>query len=164
MKKMRRKRSMIAAILAAVMVVSGMAGMGMTARADTCGGLEPEDVYAPSEEEVIKDPILHWAIRAAMNSIQGNIKLTADVVGDKSVKNISYELCAHPEDFETEAWEGKQFWIESLEGIQYAKSATMVDIAYTSAVEGKSLADLSPLSELTQLQELILKQNGINNW
>lgn len=163
MKKMRRKRSMIAAILAAVMVVSGMAGMGMTARADTCGGLEPEDVYAPSEEEVIKDPILHWAIRAAMNSIQGSIKLTADVVGDKSVKNISYELCAHPEDFETEAWEGKQFWIESLEGIQYAKSATMVDIAYTSAVEGKSLADLSPLSELTQLQELILKQDGIND-
>lgn len=161
MKSMKRKSKIISALLAVVMLIT--CSMGITAKADTCGGLEPEDVYQPSSEEVIQDPILHWAVRSAMNAIKGNVKLTAEVVGDKSVKHITYDLCAHPEDFETEAWKGKQFWVGSLEGIQYAKSATLIDIAYTSAVEGKCLSDLSPLSELTQLQELILKQDGIND-
>lgn len=160
---MRKRKGIIAAALAMMMTVSLSFGMVSTVKADTCGGLEPEDVYEPSDEEVIKDPLLHWAIRSAMNAIKGNVTLTAEMVGDKSVKHITYEMCAHPEDFETDEWKGKQFWIENLEGLQYAKSATQIDIAYTSAVEGKRLADLSPLSDLTQLQELILKQNGIDD-
>ena len=160
---MRKRKGIVAAALAMMMTVSLSFGMVSTVKADTCGGLEPEDVYEPSDEEVIKDPLLHWAIRSAMNAIKGNVTLTAEMVGDKSVKHITYEMCAHPEDFETDEWKGKQFWIESLEGLQYAKSATQIDIAYTSAVEGKRLADLSPLSDLTQLQELILKQNGIDD-
>ena len=95
-----------------------------------------------------------------MGAINEDIKLTADVVGDKAVKTISYELCAHPEDFEGPEWAGLPYWIENLEGLQYAKSATMIDIAYTSA-SGKRISDLSPLSSLVQLEELILKQNGI---
>ena len=39
----------------------------------------------------------------------------------------------------------------------------MVDIGYTSAIEGKSIKDLSPLSALTQLDILILKQDGITD-
>ena len=97
-----------------------------------------------------------------MNDIKGNVKLTAEVVGDKSVKDISFEQCAHPEDFETDEWQGKQYWIENLEGLQYAVSARMIDIAYTSAA-GKRIADLSPISGLTQLEQLILKQDGIDD-
>lgn len=160
---MKKRNGVISAVLAVVMAVTCSVGTGITARADTCGGLEPEDVYQPSSEEVIQDPILHWAVRSAMNAIKGNVTLTADMVGDKSVNYINYELCAHPEDFETEAWEGKPFWIENLEGLQHAKSLMRLDIAYTSAVEGKRLADLSPLSGLTQLQEVVLKQDGIND-
>ena len=160
---MKKRSEVISAILAVIMTVTCSVGMGITARADTCGGLEPEDVYQPSSEEVIRDPILHWAVRSSMNAIKGNVTLTADMVGDKSVNYINYELCAHPEDFETEAWNGKPFWIENLEGLQYAKSLTKIDIAYTSAVEGKRLSDLSPLSGLTQLQEVILKQDGIDD-
>ena len=160
---MGKRHKIISAILALIMAVTCSMGIGSIVQADTCGGLEPEDVYQPSSEEVIQDPLLHWAIRSAMNSIKGDVKLTEDVVGDKSVKHITYDLCAHPEDFETEAWQGKQFWVGSLEGLQYAKSATLIDIAYTSAVEGKMLSDLSPLSNLTQLNELILKQDGIND-
>lgn len=158
---MKQMKKVLSLLLAIVMFLSSAANL--TVKADTCGGLEPEDVYQPSSEEVVQDPILHWAIRAAMNSIKGGIKLTADVVGDKSVKDISYELCAHPEDFENDAWAGRQFWIESLEGLQYATSASMIDIAYTSAVKGKSIDDLTPLENLTQLKQLILKQNGITD-
>ena len=120
-------------------------------------------MYQPGEDEVIKDPLLHWAIRASMGAIQSKIKMTPEVVGDKSVRDISFEQCAHPEDFEGEEWAGKPFWIENLEGLQYATSARMIDIAYTSSAEGKRIADLSPLAGLTQLETLILKQNGIDD-
>lgn len=142
------------------MTTSGIGSGGITAKADSCGGLAEEDVYTPGADEVIKDPLLHWAIRSSMNAIKSNVKLTADMVGDKSVRYISFELCSHAEDFAD--WT-KPYWIENLEGIQYAKSATMVDIGYTSAVEGKSIKDVSPLAELTQLDELILKQDGITD-
>lgn len=159
---MRRIKKLLALMMALVMTLSSLAGM--TAEADTCGGLEAVDVYTPAPDEAIQDPILHWAVRVAMNSINLNgQKLTKEMVGSSSVKDISYELCAHPEDFETDEWKDKQFWIESLEGLQYATSANMIDIAYTSAVEGKSIKDLSPLANLTQLETLILKQNGIND-
>ena len=161
---MRKKRKFLAALMAVTLSMTGIFGTGITARADSCGGLEEEDVYTPDEDEVIKDPVLHWAIRSSMNAIKSNVKLTADMVGDKSVRNISFELCSHADDFAT--WE-KPFWIENLEGIQYAKSATMVDIGYTAAFEKdgeqKSIKDVSPLAELTQLDNLILKQDGIDD-
>lgn len=156
---MRLGKKLLALLLAATMVLPSQ----MTVKANICGGLEPEDLYQPEADEVIQDPALHWAVRAAMNSIQGGVKLTASMVGNTSVKNISYEMCAHPEDFETDAWSGKQYWIESLEGLQYATSATMIDIAYTSSVEGKSIKDLTPIANLTQLDTLILKQDGISD-
>lgn len=157
---MRKCKKLMALLLAFAMTAGGTMGFGTIAKADTCGGLEEVDIYEPGEDEVIKDPVLHWAIRAALNSIKDAPVLTEDIVGARQVETISYELCAHPEDFDT--WT-KPFWIENLEGIQYAKSATMVDICYTSAVEGKRIADVSPLSELTQLQKLLLKQNGIDD-
>lgn len=157
---MRRMKKIVTVLMALSLTVTGMLGSGMTAKADSCGGLAEEDVYTPGEDEVIKDPLLHWAIRASMNAIKSNVKLTADMVGDKSVRNISFELCSHADDFAD--WT-KPYWIENLEGIQYAKSATMVDIGYTSAIEGKSIKDLSPLSALTQLDILILKQDGITD-
>lgn len=157
---MRRMKKIVTVLMALSLTVTGMLESGMTAKADSCGGLAEEDVYTPGEDEVIKDPLLHWAIRSSMNAIKSNVKLTADMVGDKSVRNISFELCSHADDFAD--WT-KPYWIENLEGIQYAKSATMVDIGYTSAIEGKSIKDLSPLSALTQLDILILKQDGITD-
>ena len=157
---MRKTKKILAGMLAVFLAASGIGSGGMTVKADSCGGLSEEDVYTPGADEVIKDPLLHWAIRSSMNAIKSNVKLTADMVGDKSVRYISFELCSHAEDFAD--WT-KPYWIENLEGIQYAKSATMVDIGYTSAVEGKSIKDVSPLAELTQLDELILKQDGITS-
>ena len=157
---MRKTKKFLAGMLAVFLTTSGIGSGGITAKADSCGGLAEEDVYTPGADEVIKDPLLHWAIRSSMNAIKSNVKLTADMVGDKSVRYISFELCSHAEDFAD--WT-KPYWIENLEGIQYAKSATMVDIGYTSAVEGKSIQDVSPLSELTQLDTLILKQDGITD-
>ena len=157
---MRKTKKFLAGMLAVFLTTSGIGSGGITAKADSCGGLAEEDVYTPGADEVIKDPLLHWAIRSSMNAIKSNVKLTADMVGDKSVRYISFELCSHAEDFAD--WT-KPYWIENLEGIQYAKSATMVDIGYTSAVEGKSIQDVSPLSELTQLDKLILKQDGITD-
>lgn len=157
---MRKTKKFLAGMLAVFLTTSGIGSGGITAKADSCGGLAEEDVYTPGADEVIKDPLLHWAIRSSMNAIKSNVKLTADMVGGKSVRYISFELCSHAEDFAD--WT-KPYWIENLEGIQYAKSATMVDIGYTSAVEGKSIQDVSPLSELTQLDILILKQDGITD-
>lgn len=150
----------MAAALALAIVISEGAGFGMNAKADSCGGLVEADVYFPEADEVIQDPVLHWAIRSAMNAIEARPKLTAEMVGSSAVRDISFEQCSHAEDFKD--WT-MQFWIEDLEGIQYAKSATMVDICYTSAVEGKRIADVSPLSALTQLSTLILKQDGISD-
>lgn len=160
---MKRIKRLLALMMAAVMVLSTLSGM--TAKADSCGGLEAIDIYTPASDEAIQDPALHWAVRAAMNSINLNgQKLTKEMVGSTAVKDISFEQCAHPEDFiGKDEWKDKQFWIESLEGLQYATNARMIDIAYTSAVEGKKISDLSPIADLTQLEILILKQDGIDS-
>lgn len=129
-------------------------------QADNCGGLLEEDLYTPEPYEVIQDPVLHWAVRSAMNAVKSGVKLTEKMVGDPSVQYISYELCNHPEDFE--GWE-QPYWIESLEGLQYAKSAKMIDICYTSNIEGKKIDSVEPLAPLTQLQTLYLKQDGITD-
>lgn len=150
----------MASVLAVLLVFTGNLSSVITVNADTCGGLEEVDVYQPKADEVIKDPILHWAIRAAMNAIKSDVKLTADMVGDASVKDISYELCAHPEDFAN--WT-KQYWLEDLEGLQYAKSAKMIDICYTDAVDGKKIKSLEPLAPLVQLETLYLKQDGLTD-
>ena len=129
-------------------------------QADNCGGLLEEDLYTPEPYEVIQDPVLHWAVRSAMNAVKSGVKLTEKMVGDPSVQYISYELCNHPEDFE--GWK-QPYWIESLEGLQYAKSAKMIDICYTSNIEGKKIDSVEPLAPLTQLQTLYLKQDGITD-
>lgn len=129
-------------------------------QADNCGGLLEEDLYTPEPYEVIQDPVLHWAVRSAMNAVKSGVKLTEKMVGDPLVQYISYELCNHPEDFE--GWK-QPYWIESLEGLQYAKSAKMIDICYTSNIEGKKIDSVEPLAPLTQLQTLYLKQDGITD-
>lgn len=154
------KKRIISLFLAVTLAVTGCFSMGFTARADSCGGLLEKDVYTPGEDEVIKDSVLHWAIRSALNAIEARPKLTKELVGSRQVPDISYELCAHPEDFE--GWE-QPYWIEDLTGIEYATQANMVDICYTNATEGKKIKDLSPLSELTQLKLLYLMQDGISD-
>lgn len=161
---MKRWKRLAAGALAFVLASGGgtsFLGEGLEeVRADNCGGLLEEDVYTPDPEEVIQDPILHWAVRSAMNAVKSGVKLTAEMVGDPSVQYISYELCNHPEDFA--GWT-QPYWVESLEGLQYAKSATMVDICYTSNIEGKKIESVEPLATLTQLDTLYLKQDGIRD-
>lgn len=160
--KAGRIKRIAAVALAAILTATGSFSMGYTVRADSCGGLEEEDIYDPGEDEVIKDPALHWAVRSCLNAIKDRPKLTADLVGSKQAQNISYALCAHAEDFA--GWK-KQYWIKSLEGLQYAKSAKMIEICYSN--EGRKgeneIKDLSPLSNLSQLQKLILRQNNIDD-
>ena len=159
---MKRWKKWIAAAMAVTLLSSG-GGYGLfggmaEVKADNCGGLLEEDVYQPDPDEVIQDPILHWAVRSAMNAVKSGVKLTAEMVADPSVQNISYELCNHPEDFEGWKW---PYYIESLEGLQYATSAKMIDIGYTANIEGKKIDSVEPLAPLTQLEILYLKQDGI---
>ena len=154
------RKKIISLLLAAALVVTGSFSAGFASEADSCGGLLEKDVYTPGDDEVIKDPVLHWAIRSALNAIEARPKLTKELVGSRQVQDISYELCAHPEDFE--GWE-QPYWIEDLTGIEYATQAKMVDICYTNATEGKKIKDLAPLSKLTQLRLLYLKQDGISD-
>ena len=161
---MKRWKRLAAGAMAFVLTSSGGTGIlgeGIKeVRADNCGGLLEEDVYTPDEDEVIQDPILHWAVRSAMNAVKSGVKLTKEMVGDESVKYISYELCNHPEDFE--GWT-HPYWVESLEGLQYATSAEMIDICYTANIERKRIASVEPLAPLAQLEILYLKQNGISD-
>ena len=158
---MRKRKAVITSVLAMSLAMTGSIGFGGSiSKADNCGGLEEVDVYYPSEDDVIKDPILHWAVRVSLNSVKSKVTLTKEMVGDKAVHDISYELCNHPDDFAS--WE-MPYYIENLEGLQYAKSAKMIDICYTSSTNGKRIADVSPLAELTQLEKLYLKQDGIDD-
>lgn len=161
---MRKWKKWVAGMMSFAMI-SSMGNVlfwnGMSeVQADNCGGLLEEDLYTPEPYEVIQDPVLHWAVRSAMNAVKSGVKLTEKMVGDPSVQYISYELCNHPEDFE--GWE-QPYWIESLEGLQYAKSAKMIDIGYTSNIKGKKIDSVEPLAPLTQLQTLYLKQDGITD-
>ena len=90
--KAGRIKRIAAVALAAILTATGSFSMGDTVRADSCGGLEEEDIYDPGEDEVIKDPALHWAVRSSLNAIKDRPKLTAELVGSKQVKNISYAL------------------------------------------------------------------------
>ena len=160
--KLNIGKRMIASALAAAMMITGCFSVSLTAKADSCGGLEEGDLRTPDADEVIRDPALHWAIRSALNSIKADppLKLTAEVVGGRQVQNISYSLCAHKEDFE--GWT-KQYWIESLEGLQYATSATTIELCYSSEGNGTDnrIKSLEPLANLSQLKTLILRQDGL---
>ena len=158
-------KRLIAAALAAVLVATGSMSAVITSEANNCGGLIEEDLWDPGDDEVVQDPILHWAIRSSINAIKTRpgIKLTSDIVG--TVKEISYSLCAHPGDFKD--WD-QPYWIDSLEGLQYASSLTSLEISYTQNVEKENgeierLDDLTPISDLTQLTRLILMQDGIGD-
>lgn len=51
------------------------------------------------KDDVIQDPALHWAVRAAMNITGEKRKLTKEDVASSYVKYISYEQSSHPENF-----------------------------------------------------------------
>lgn len=154
---MIRIRKLVSAILILSLVLGLNMGLTLTANADSCGGFAEKDVYTPGEEEVIRDPVLHWAVRSALNQIEDRPVLTAAVVG--KITGVSFEACAHPEEFAD--WT-QPFWIEDLEGLQYAKRLSMVDICYISGA-GRRIKSLEPLAELSELRTLWLKQDGIND-
>ena len=146
----------ISGIMIATMIWTG----NVRAAGSNCGGLEEVDVFYPEKDDVIQDPALHWAIRAAMNATGQKLKLTKEDVGSSYVKYISYEQSSHPENFVD--WK-MPWYVESLEGLQYAKSAKQIDIGYTAYKEGMKIKDLSPISGLTQLEQLFLKGDGLTD-
>ena len=156
---MKRKKQ-IAWILAAILMVFCACTGSIYAAGANCGGLEEKDVFYPEDDDVIQDPALHWAVRAAMNITGEKRKLTKEDVASSYVKYISYEQSFHPENFTD--WK-MPWYVESLEGLQYATSAQQIDIGYTAYKPGKRIMDLSPISGLTQLDQLFLKGDGIDD-
>lgn len=156
---MKRKKQ-IAWILTAILMVFCACTGSIYAAGANCGGLEEKDVFYPEKDDVIQDPALHWAVRAAMNITGEKRKLTKEDVASSYVKYISYEQSSHPENFTD--WK-MPWYVESLEGLQYATSARQIDIGYTAYKQGKRIKDLSPISGLTQLDELFLKGDGIDD-
>lgn len=156
---MKRKKQIAWILTAILMVVCACTGSIYAAGAN-CGGLEEKDVFYPEKDDVIQDPALHWAVRAAMNITGEKRKLTREDVASSYVKYISYEQSSHPENFTD--WK-MPWYVESLEGLQYATSARQIDIGYTAYKQGKRIKDLSPISGLTQLDQLFLKGDGIDD-
>ena len=156
---MKRKKQ-IAWILTAILMVFCACTGSIYAAGANCGGLEEKDVFYPEKDDVIQDPALHWAVRAAMRSTGEKRKLTKEDVASSYVKYISYEQSSHPENFTD--WK-MPWYVESLEGLQYATSARQIDIGYTAYKPGKRIMDLSPISGLTQLDQLFLKGDGIDD-
>lgn len=156
---MKRKKQIAWILTAILMVVCACTGSIYAAGAN-CGGLEEKDVFYPEKDDVIQDPALHWAVRAAMNITGEKRKLTKADVASSYVKYISYEQSSHPENFTD--WK-MPWYVESLEGLQYATSARQIDIGYTAYKQGKRIKDLSPISGLTQLDQLFLKGDGIDD-
>ena len=156
---MKRKKQ-IAWILTAILMVFCACTGSIYAAGANCGGLEEKDVFYPEKDDVIQDPALHWAVRAAMNITGEKRKLTKEDVASSYVKYISYEQSSHPENFTD--WK-MPWYVESLEGLQYATSARQIDIGYTANKPGKRIKDLSPISNLTQLDQLFLKGDGIDD-
>lgn len=159
MKKMNIKR-MLASVLSGAMLAATVWTGNVQAAGMNCGGLEEVDVFYPEKDDVIQDPALHWAVRAAMNATGQKLKLTKEDVGSSYVKYISYEQSSHPENFRD--WK-MPWYVESLEGLQYATSAKQIDIGYTTYKEGKRIKDLTPISGLTQLEQLFLKGDGLDD-
>lgn len=156
---MKRKKQ-IAWVLTAILMVFCACTGSIYAAGANCGGLEEKDVFYPEKDDVIQDPALHWAVRAAMNITGEKRKLTKEDVASSYVKYISYEQSSHPENFTD--WK-LPWYVESLEGLQYATSARQIDIGYTAYKPGKRIKDLSPISNLTQLDQLFLKGDGIDD-
>ena len=159
MHKMRIKKK-LSVIISGIMLAATIWSGNVHAAGANCGGLEEVDVFYPEKDDVIQDPALHWAIRAAMNATGQKLKLTKEDVGSSYVKYISYEQSSHPENFVD--WK-MPWYVESLEGLQYATSAKQIDIGYTAYKEGMKIKSLSPISGLTQLEQLFLKGDGITD-
>lgn len=155
---MKRHR-FIPIIIALVMMITLCSGTVYGA-GENCGGLVEKDVFYPEKDDVIQDPALHWAVRAAMQCTGERKKLTKEDVESSYVQYISYEQSAHPENFGdwTMPW-----YVTSLEGLQYATSAKQIDIGYTANKKGMRIADLTPISGLTQLSQLFLKSDGLDD-
>lgn len=157
---MRIIRIMITALLTLSLVLGLNMSAGITAFADSCGGIAEEDIFTPDTEDVIQDPVLHWAVRSALNSIKDTHLITKELIGSSRMDYISYESGSHPEVFK----EWKKPWlITSLEGLQYATSMTKLDISYSDAREGSSIGDLSPIANLKKIYTLKLYHDGITD-
>lgn len=156
---MRRKKGILT-IIAVLMLTMILTTGNIYAAGVNCGGLEEVDVFYPEKDDVIQDPALHWAIRAAMQCTGEKKKLTKEDVGSSYVQYISYEQSSHPENFGdwTMPW-----YVTSLEGLQYATSAKQIDIGYTTNKKGMKISDLTPISGLTQLDQLFLKSDGLED-
>ena len=155
----------MAAVLAIGLLLGPAAAFPQTADAagSNCGGLEEIDVYTPEPDDVIQDPVLNWTIRSSLNSIKDHSKLTKEIVGSDRNVYIVYESGAHPENFTD--WK-MPYLIHDLEGIQYAKNATMVDIAYSADKDTNGLTgikSLKPLASLTGLTYLKLYRDAIDD-
>lgn len=151
-------------IITTLLTLSLVMGLNMsaciTAFADSCGGIAEEDIFTPDTEDVIQDPVLHWAVRSALNSIKDTHLITKELIGSSRMDYISYESGAHPEVFKD--WK-KPWLITSLEGLQYATSMTKLDISYSDAREGSSIGDLSPIAKLKKIYTLKLYHDGITD-
>ena len=157
--KIKKLTAVVTALAVALTVIGGT---GIISRADNCGGLEEKDVIQPATEkgDVVRDPVLHWAIRSAMNAVTNHdMVLTQDILENSGIQYVSFEQNNHPDEFVN--WQ-KQYWIEDLEGIQYIKTAKMINICYSGMVDHQ-INDVSPLAPLTQLETLMLKQNRISD-
>lgn len=154
------KRQRLTTILIALLMTITMGTGTIYAAGENCGGLVEKDVFYPEKDDVIQDPALHWAVRAAMQCTSEKKKLTKEDVASSYVQYISYEQSAHPENFGdwTMPW-----YVTSLEGLQNATSAKQIDIGYTANKKGMRIADLTPISNLTQLSQLFLKSDGLED-
>lgn len=154
------KRQRLTTILITLLMTITMGTGTIYAAGENCGGLVEKDVFYPEKDDVIQDPALHWAVRAAMQCTSEKKKLTKEDVASSYVQYISYEQSAHPENFGdwTMPW-----YVTSLEGLQYATSAKQIDIGYTANKKGMKIADLTPISNLTQLTQLFLKSDGLED-
>ncbi|MDY3122122.1 leucine-rich repeat domain-containing protein [Suipraeoptans intestinalis] len=157
-KRKTGKRILSAALAAALMISSVWFTKETEVRATNCGGLEEVDVYVPGAEEVVKNPALHWAVRASLNAVKEHVKITPEVM--EEVKHLSYAQLNHPENFSK--WK-QQYWIDDLSGLQYATNMEILEITSTAFKEGASLSDLSPIENLTKLKNVQFPNDNLTN-
>ena len=160
MKLKNRVKKNVAMLMTGIMLATCAWTGNVHAQARGCSGLAEKDVYYPEKEDVVPDPILNWAIRSAMSKNDQKLVLTKEDVASSTVQYIFYESSSNPNGFKN--WK-MPWYVESLEGLQYATSAKQIVIGFTAYKEGARIKDLTPLSGLSQLEQLFLKGDGITD-
>ena len=155
-----RAKKTVAMLMTGIMLATCAWTGNVHAQSRGCSGLAEKDVYYPEKEDVVPDPILNWAIRSAMNKNDEKFVLTREDVASSAVQYIFYESSSNPNGFKN--WK-MPWYVESLEGLQYATSAKQIAIGFTAYKEGAKIKDLTPLSGLSQLEQLFLKGDGITD-